>query len=311
MYYIVFLGRSANSMVDYTKDKLVKQNTSTSNFQKFIFPGFQMLFPIAIFIIWSQSNYLSDHNPFASIWIQTELIAVLVNIPGQHLAMYLVRRQQDKIKVASVTEAKSLFGKISILDDDETQKIADSLNTGIQGKESSVVPVYTEEAQVMIDAVEDDMKARWEKEIKAKDTLEFEEDFFAYTVLCFTQKNTDEYLITPQKQSQNFYAALLVAGVVISMLSCMNYAIVTNENGDYTPSLAHSFAVFYIKFPCAIALHFCLYPEVAKGMNLMKFANNQSVLFVPNGSEISFVIGLVQVIMALTAEIINLHMLSL
>jgi|TARA_B110000305_G_C19232235_1_gene535757 hypothetical protein len=38
----------------------------------------------------------------------------------------------------------------------------------------------------MIDAVEDDMKARWEKEIKAKDTLEFEEDFFAYTVLCFT-----------------------------------------------------------------------------------------------------------------------------
>jgi hypothetical protein len=110
----------------------------------------------------------------------------MVNIPGQHLAMYLVRRQQDKIKVASVTEAKSLLGKISILDDDETKKIADSLNTGIQGKESSVVPVYTDEAQVMIDAVEVDIKAMWEKEIRAKDTLEFEEDFFAYTVLCFT-----------------------------------------------------------------------------------------------------------------------------
>ena len=95
------------------------------------------------------------------------------------------------------------------------------------------------------------------------------------------------------------------------MLSCMNYAIVTNENGDYTPSLAHSFAVFYIKFPCAIALHFCLYPEVAKGMNLMKFANNQHAMFVEGGSEISYVIGLVQVIMALTAEAINLHMLSL
>lgn len=103
----------------------------------------------------------------------------------------------------------------------------------------------------------------------------------------------------------------MVGFVVISMLVCMNYAIITNENGDYTPSLSHSFAVFYIKFPCAIALHFYLYPEVAKGMNLMKFANNQVDSFVTHGSEISFVIGLVQVLMALTAELINLHMLSL
>lgn len=103
----------------------------------------------------------------------------------------------------------------------------------------------------------------------------------------------------------------MVAFVVISMLTCMNYAIMTNENGDYTHSISHSFAVFYIKFPCAIALHFYLYPEVAKGMNLMKFANNQHKMFVPGGSEISFVIGLVQVLMALTAEILNLHMLSL
>lgn len=57
-----------------------------------------MMFPIAIYIIWSQNNYLHDHNPLAEIWIQTELIAVLVNIPGQALVMYLVRVQQDKIK---------------------------------------------------------------------------------------------------------------------------------------------------------------------------------------------------------------------
>ena len=72
----------------------------------------------------------------------------------------------------------------------------------------------------------------------------------------------------------------MVAFVVISMLGCMNYAIITNENFDYTPSVSHSFAVFYIKFPCAIALHFFLYPDIAKGMNLMKFANNQHELFV-------------------------------
>lgn len=94
------------------------------------------------------------------------------------------------------------------------------------------------------------------------------------------------------------------------MLECMAFAITSNENGLYTPALSHSFAVFYIKFPCAIALHFYLYPEVAKGMNLMKYANNQVDDFVQNGSEISFIIGLTQVSMALIAEYINIKLLS-
>jgi len=49
---------------------------------------------------------------------------------------------------------------------------------------------------------------------------------------------------------------------------------ITNE--DAPNSFPHDFSVFYVKFPCAIALQFCLYPEVAKGMEMMKFANNEA-----------------------------------
>ena len=73
--------------------------------------------------------------------------------------------------------------------------------------------------------------------------------------------------------------------------------------------LPRSFLVFYVKLPCAIALHFCLYPEVAKGMNLMKFANNQCDQFVEYGSEVSFGVGFIQVFTALLAEYINIKLL--
>lgn len=98
-----------------------------------------------------------------------------------------------------------------------------------------------------------------------------------------------------------FYSCLVVNGIVNGLLICMIYAIIINDGKDtdigaqYTPNIAHSFAVWFVKFPCTLALHFVLYPEVANGMNLMKFANNQPHLFVNNGSEISFILGFCQV----------------
>mmetsp|Transcript_12167 Transcript_12167/g.20511 ORF Transcript_12167/g.20511 Transcript_12167/m.20511 type:complete len:217 (-) Transcript_12167:89-739(-) len=117
-------------------------------------------------------------------------------------------------------------------------------------------------------------------------------------------------MIKPIKQSQMLYSTLLVALVVTIMLTCMMYAIVTNEAGEYTPAFSHSFAVFIVKLPCAVALHFALYPEVAKGMGLMKFSNNQPDLFVEGGSQIGFLIGCVQVFTSIFAEGINLFMLT-
>lgn len=51
--------------------------------------------------------------------------------------------------------------------------------------------------------------------------------------------------------------------------------------------------MFYIKIPCALPLHLVLYPEVAKGINVMKFTNQQAELFEGNGAAIGFMLGLV------------------
>jgi ACR3 family arsenite efflux pump ArsB len=66
----------------------------------------------------------------------------------------------------------------------------------------------------------------------------------------------------------------MVHFVVIVMLCSMLYAITINEESEYTPNISHNFAVWLVKFPCAVALHFMLYPEVANGMAVMKFSNN-------------------------------------
>jgi hypothetical protein len=89
------------------------------------------------------------------------------------------------------------------------------------------------------------------------------------------------------------YSALTVQLIVILMLVCMMTSIVTNEMGRYDNQFSHSFAVFYIKIPCALALHLVLYPEVAKGINIMKFTNQQTELFVENGAAIGFILGFI------------------
>ena len=46
------------------------------------------------------------------------------------------------------------------------------------------------------------------------------------------------------------------------MLSCMLYTIYYNETGEYTRHFSSEFVVILVKFPCAVALHLYLYPEV-------------------------------------------------
>lgn len=140
--------------------------------------------------------------------------------------------------------------------------------------------------------------------------LDYEEDFVAMTVLCFLKSNTDKYLIHPSKQAQMFYSCMIVYGIVNALLFSMLWAIYTNEDGAYTPNIAHSFTVWFVKFPCTLALHFVLCPEVTNGMNLMKYANNQPHQFVPYGSEVSYFLGLNQVFSALFCEGICIYMLA-
>lgn len=64
------------------------------------------------------------------------------------------------------------------------------------------------------------------------------------------------------------------------------------EEVEFETDYLQGLAVEIVKFPCAIALHLVLYPEVRKGMRIMKFSNNQYDQFVSGGSEISFFIGM-------------------
>lgn len=56
------------------------------------------------------------------------------------------------------------------------------------------------------------------------------------------------------------------------MLLCMWYAVEFNEGGNYGLVTAQNWPLFGCKFLSAVALHFMLYPEVADGMTIMKFA---------------------------------------
>lgn len=97
------------------------------------------------------------------------------------------------------------------------------------------------------------------------------------------------------------YSNSMIAIMILSMVGCLLYQL---ENANQARYFLADFNLFVVKFPCCIALHFVLCPEVAKGMELMKFANNHPHLFVEYGSEISYFIGLAQALIALAAEVI-------
>ncbi len=107
-----------------------------------------------------------------------------------------------------------------------------------------------------------------------KKRLHLEKDFFALIVLCYLKENQIKYQINPKKQAQLFYTAIFINITSLTMLACMFQSLLTNEADQYYPIYSHSFAVFIVKIPCTMALHLALYPEVANGMFIMKFANN-------------------------------------
>ena len=106
------------------------------------------------------------------------------------------------------------------------------------------------------------------------------------------------------------YSTVVIVLVTVTMLSCILIAMIINEGGEYGFSESHNFALFFIKFPCALALHLMLYPEVARGMIIMKYANNEPDKFVEGGSETAFLIGMTQCLLAISAEFVNITLLS-
>lgn len=90
-------------------------------------------------------------------------------------------------------------------------------------------------------------------------------------VLSFLKENVEKYMITKEKRGRLLYSVFYMQMTVFAMLVCMFYSMLISE--EYKAEFSHSFDVYFVKLPCAIALHLCLYPEVAAGMNIMKVAN--------------------------------------
>ena len=57
------------------------------------------------------------------------------------------------------------------------------------------------------------------------------------------------------------------------LLGCLA-ATIYKKNERLEVAFTPDFVVLLVKFPCAVALHFFLHPEVSKGLTIMKFANN-------------------------------------
>lgn len=110
----------------------------------------------------------------------------------------------------------------------------------------------------------------------AKNQITFlKEDFIIMTALCYVKKNVREHTLVSEKRAKLFWSAVTANFVTTNMLLCMLYAAWTNEADKYAPNIAGTFPLFQVKFPCALALHFILYPEVNDALTIMKFANQE------------------------------------
>lgn len=103
--------------------------------------------------------------------------------------------------------------------------------------------------------------------------MEFEEDITTLAAFCFLKENIDKFIIVPEKRAQMFHSALAIQANIFAMLFIVFYAIQTNEANRYSVMFAPNFPLFYVKIACVLALHLVIYPEVSKGLNIMKLAN--------------------------------------
>ena len=80
------------------------------------------------------------------------------------------------------------------------------------------------------------------------------------------------------------------------------------ESIDYKIFAANTYRLQFVRFACSIAMHLLLYPEVKKGMILMKYTNNHPNNF--KAPSLAFSIGLMQFWTSVFAEFINIWLLG-
>ena len=145
-------------------------------------------------------------------------------------------------------------------------------------------------------------------QVTQKEYEDFDESMNSLTVLCYLKEVSEQYILTFSTQSHNLFNTLLIFLFQNTMLTCMLLSLWAK--GAEEQKFSTEFMVTMVKLPAAVALHLCLYPEVMEGMKIMKFANNQSHLFVNNGSRAAYLIGYFQYLTSVYCEGINVYLLT-
>ena len=162
----------------------------------------------------------------------------------------------------------------------------------------------------MFENFTDEKKKEYLAELESKKTVEFLESFTTLTMRAFLKENVEKHYLSNSKLGTIFWSAFTAEMCVSMLLVCMIYAMVTNEDGDYTPDVAHSYMLFLVKIPCATALHLLLSPQVTNALRIMHYANQQEQLFIDYGSHITYFLGFHAAVNALTCQAINIYMLT-
>lgn len=165
----------------------------------------------------------------------------------------------------------------------------------------------------LVEEDKDALKERYDAlvlKIQSKEVVEFEEDYNAMAVLSYLKTVKEDNFISKDLQAHILFNVVMVFIFQNTMLTCMLWSLISNVLGEYSQHFTNDFIVLLVKFPCTVALHLFLFPEVQTGMKIMKFANNQPHLFTGTGAEISFFIGFMQVITSIYCEAINLYLLT-
>ena len=153
---------------------------------------------------------------------------------------------------------------------------------------------------------EKDFLKELQKMIEDKTSVHLGEDIFSMTAMCFTKAADEKYFLNKKKQAQLIYACAWLIFVQLFLIFAMYYAFITNESGAYESVFPNNMVLFIVKIPAAIALHLEIYPEIERGLVLMKFANNNPHKFVKDGDVISFILGFAQCFIAVVASWTNI-----
>ena len=138
--------------------------------------------------------------------------------------------------------------------------------------------------------------------------MHFEQDFYSFTMLCYLKDNVQRYRLTEQKLSTQFYFLGIIFFVTNTMLGGMLSLLLDPDAHEFDITPAKTFTLQSVRFVCAVALHVMLYPEVKKGMQIMKYSNNHEHLF--RESYMPFLIGFMQYSTAVLATLVNMYLLA-